>query len=84
MWILELTWYRGSRPPVWPLIYLFVYRFAIMPVITGATVFGVRRLLDGKIMSDPVLVSPSLARLSVSLRIYLQCKQSHVNIRAQG
>lgn len=42
---------------MWPLIYLFLYRFAIMPVITGATVFGMRRLLDGKFLSDPMLVS---------------------------
>ena len=48
---------RGSRPPFWPLLYLFAFRFAVMPVISGAAVFGMRRLLDGKILSDPMLVS---------------------------
>lgn len=55
-----------------------------MPVITGATVFGVRRLLDGKILSDPVLVSRFLARLSMPIPYHRQCKQRYLGPLADG
>ncbi|WVF68279.1 hypothetical protein IAT40_003044 [Kwoniella sp. CBS 6097] len=46
---------KGSRPPLFPLIYLFVFRFVIMPVISIALVYGVRKGLGERILSDPVL-----------------------------
>ena len=51
-----LTRPRGSKPPMWPLIYLFTYRFAIMPLISTSVIFGVRRGLGASILFDPVLV----------------------------
>ncbi|OCF41258.1 endoplasmic reticulum protein [Kwoniella heveanensis CBS 569] len=46
---------KGSRPPIFTLIYLFVFRFAIMPVISTAMVYGVRKGLGDRILADPVL-----------------------------
>nr|XP_019013558.1 uncharacterized protein I206_01628 [Kwoniella pini CBS 10737]OCF52339.1 hypothetical protein I206_01628 [Kwoniella pini CBS 10737] len=46
---------NGSRPPIFPLMYLFVIRFAVMPVISISMVYGVRKALGDRILSDPVL-----------------------------
>ncbi|CAD6569589.1 MAG: hypothetical protein TREMPRED_005321 [Tremellales sp. Tagirdzhanova-0007] len=46
---------KGSRPPVLPLIYVFVYRFAIMPLVSTSVVFGVRKGFGSSILNDPVL-----------------------------
>ncbi|WWC69428.1 uncharacterized protein I206_103367 [Kwoniella pini CBS 10737] len=47
---------NGSRPPIFPLMYLFVIRFAVMPVISISMVYGVRKALGDRILSDPVLI----------------------------
>nr|XP_031862775.1 uncharacterized protein CI109_001787 [Kwoniella shandongensis]KAA5529847.1 hypothetical protein CI109_001787 [Kwoniella shandongensis] len=46
---------KGSRPPTIPLIYLFVFRFVIMAVISISVVYGVRKVAGSRILDDPVL-----------------------------
>ncbi|KAK4686566.1 hypothetical protein P7C73_g3558, partial [Tremellales sp. Uapishka_1] len=46
---------KGSKPPLWPLLYLFTYRFFIMPLISISVVYSTRKWLGGKILLDPVL-----------------------------
>nr|XP_018263817.1 uncharacterized protein I303_03690 [Kwoniella dejecticola CBS 10117]OBR85975.1 hypothetical protein I303_03690 [Kwoniella dejecticola CBS 10117] len=46
---------KGSRPPIFPLIYLFVFRFVLMPIISISVVYGVRKALGDRILSDPIL-----------------------------
>ncbi|WWD15945.1 hypothetical protein CI109_100369 [Kwoniella shandongensis] len=47
---------KGSRPPTIPLIYLFVFRFVIMAVISISVVYGVRKVAGSRILDDPVLI----------------------------
>ncbi|WVR08009.1 hypothetical protein IAU60_005053 [Kwoniella sp. DSM 27419] len=47
---------KGSRPPAWTLVYLFVFRFLVMPVISVSVVYGMRKAVGGKILADPVLI----------------------------
>ncbi|ORY23035.1 endoplasmic reticulum protein [Naematelia encephala] len=46
---------RGSRPPFWPLFYLFTFRFAIMPIISTSVIYGVRKAAGNHILRDPIL-----------------------------
>ncbi|OCF71832.1 hypothetical protein I204_07895 [Kwoniella mangroviensis CBS 8886] len=46
---------KGSRPPIFPLIYLFIFRFVVMPVISISMVYGIRKAVGDKILNDPVL-----------------------------
>jgi len=46
---------KGSPPPIFPLAYLFVFRFAIMPVISTSVIYGVRKWLGDRILLDPIL-----------------------------
>ncbi|KAL7423976.1 hypothetical protein Q5752_001561 [Cryptotrichosporon argae] len=46
---------KGSRPPIPPLVYLFVFRFLVMPVISTGVVYGVRVWLGDRVYEDPIL-----------------------------
>ncbi|WWC90007.1 uncharacterized protein L201_004937 [Kwoniella dendrophila CBS 6074] len=47
---------KGSRPPIFPLIYLFVIRFVVMPVISLSVVYGIRNAVGNRMLDDPVLI----------------------------
>ncbi|KAK8869782.1 hypothetical protein IAR55_000350 [Kwoniella newhampshirensis] len=46
---------KGSRPPTFPLLFLFIFRFLVMAVISISVVYGVRKAAGSRILDDPVL-----------------------------
>jgi len=46
---------RAGRAKLWPLAYLFVYRFAIVPLISGSVVYGIRARWPHYVVRDPML-----------------------------
>jgi hypothetical protein len=45
-----------KRPPMKAFLYLFVYRFLLMPVISNSVVYGMRKFANKAMKNDPVLV----------------------------
>jgi hypothetical protein len=52
---LLLTSYRAGRAKLLPLAYLFIYRFALVPLISGSVVYGIRARWPNYVVRDPML-----------------------------
>jgi auxin efflux carrier family protein len=50
-----------KRPPTGALLYLFTYRFFLMPVISNGVVYGMRQVVGHLIRKDPMLVGLGMA-----------------------
>lgn len=46
---------RAGRAEIWPLLYLFVWRFFIVPGISISVVYGLRQGFPHYVKRDPVL-----------------------------
>ncbi|KAK9898182.1 auxin efflux carrier [Cystobasidium minutum MCA 4210] len=46
---------KAGRAKVWPLVYLFLYRFAIVPAISGSIMYGIRARWPRYVTRDPML-----------------------------
>jgi len=45
----------GPRPQTLPLLFLFSFRFAVMPLLSIGTVYGVRKAFRNVVLQDPAL-----------------------------
>ena len=47
--------HRSGRAKLWPLAYLFLYRFVLVPLISGSVVYGIRARWPNYVARDPML-----------------------------